>query len=234
MKEIKTKEKYHNEILEIWKKVGKISKLKKLYKRDAFLQDTLYKNSILFLGISASTRKGYADTCEKVNHVQYETEIGRIKYPYYKPMRDLSSETGFGSNWSNIDITLFRAKDQKELELFFNSSSDIMQDQLDLATRMIIDVKPEIIIVSNAFVGKVLHNNEDVQLRVKSGFCLDYDEKVIDKYGTPLISSPKALKGIPVFFTSMLSGQRALDIGSRNRLIWHIKYVQNKKTNPKN
>jgi hypothetical protein len=28
-----------------------------------------------------------------------------------------------------------------------------------------------------------------------------------------------------VFFTSMLSGQRALDIGSRERLIWHLAKV---------
>jgi hypothetical protein len=33
------------------------------------------------------------------------------------------------------------------------------------------------------------------------------------------------LENIPIFFTSMLTGQRALDKGSYARLIWHIKYA---------
>ena len=32
-------------------------------------------------------------------------------------------------------------------------------------------------------------------------------------------------KEIPVFISSMLTGQRALDVESRIRLIWHIDYV---------
>ena len=32
-------------------------------------------------------------------------------------------------------------------------------------------------------------------------------------------------KSIPMFFSGMLSGQRALDIGSYERLIWHIKFA---------
>jgi len=35
-------------------------------------------------------------------------------------------------------------------------------------------------------------------------------------------------KNNPFFFTSMLTGQRALDNGSFKRLIWHINFVKNK------
>jgi len=36
------------------------------------------------------------------------------------------------------------------------------------------------------------------------------------------------LKNVPIFFTSMLTGQRALDNGSFERLIWHINFVLGK------
>lgn len=34
-------------------------------------------------------------------------------------------------------------------------------------------------------------------------------------------------KRIPVFYSGMLSGAHAVDNGSFDRLIWHIKYVLN-------
>lgn len=45
--------------------------------------------------------------------------------------------------------------------------------------------------------------------------------------GTHKIIRHKTLNGTPVFFTSMLSGQRALDNGSKERLIWHIGKILN-------
>ena len=43
--------------------------------------------------------------------------------------------------------------------------------------------------------------------------------------GTYVVNEPKELKGTKIFFTSMLSGQRALDLGTRERLVWHIAEV---------
>jgi hypothetical protein len=55
-------------------------------------------------------------------------------------------------------------------------------------------------------------------------------EKLIEKYGTPLISSRDGkLKRTPIFFTGRLSGQRALDLGSRKRLLWHVKKILGQK-----
>ena len=95
-----------------------------------------------------------------------------------------------------------------------------MQEQFDLAKDMIIAARPKMIIVSNAFVRDVLLG----ETNVKSIFCFNTDEKIIKKYGTPLIIEP--LKDVPVFFTSMLSGSGALDNGSFDRLVWHINYVR--------
>jgi hypothetical protein len=226
MEKINIVEKYHAKIVEVWKIREKISSLKEDYKW-AFSQDTLYKGGLLFLGVGASDGekkasdgKKKSDTCIKKDHVQYETQKGRDSYAYYKPMRKITEETGF-DNWSNIDITLFRETSQKKLEPFFRKFHVYMEEQVKLAIEMIKATEPKIIIVSNALVRDVL-NDIHGEYKIKSGLCFDKDEKL----GTPRISSPKKLEGIPVFFTSMLSGQRALDNGSFERLIWHIKFVK--------
>lgn len=40
-----------------------------------------------------------------------------------------------------------------------------------------------------------------------------------------LVVNNSFLEGTPVFFSSMLTGQRALDLGSLERLEWHIRFV---------
>jgi len=271
--EIKTEVKYEKEIRNIWEKLLKIKEVPELtenHKKCAFMQDTIYRNSLLFLGVGASnaiTKKGkdlskscdirpYNKNTPDEYEIHYEREGGekekgereggRKNYQYYKPMRKLAKKTGF-INWSNIDITLFRETSQKTFECFFKNSElkEIMQEQLDLATRMIKDIKPEIIIASNTLVRKIFKvkifekRDKGFKSDVKSEFAFDTSPEVLIKYGTPLISAPKSatgeeLKKTPIFFTSMLSGQRALDLGSFERLSWHINYVRGlpKKKNP--
>jgi hypothetical protein len=64
------------------------------------------------------------------------------------------------------------------------------------------------------------------------GYEFEFDEKL----GTDRIITKGDLFGIPIFFSSMLSGQRALDTGSEKRLIWHIKRVNRilESENPQN
>jgi len=238
--EIKVYTKYHDEILKAWKMVEKEPAFKEIYKNKAFAQDKLYKNGILFLGVGASFDEKKKDTCTPKGEVEYETYKGRIGYDrpikkhpertefkkgynYYQRMIEIAKETGL--NWSNIDITLFRETKQEVIQPFFKNSKDIMQKQMDIAREMILDTKPQIIVASNTLVRDVLENKRDKSI-IESGFDFFYDSI---EYGTPIITSPKKLNGIPIFFTSMLSGQRALDNGSFKRLKWHIKFVLDKR-----
>jgi hypothetical protein len=236
---------YHEQICDIWKMVEaeknktpetpELAILKTIYDEDAFVQDFLYKKSLLFLGVGASSSKSKTGedkkkTVDKKGVVQYETDDGRNYYHYYDPMIKLAEQTGF-EHWSNIDITLFRETNQDVLIHFFKNDkkySGIMEKQLELAIDMIIKVEPEIIVVSNAFVRKVLRplgvflKDDDKVTDFDSGFRFEPDKN----YGTPIIIKPEKLKGKPVFFSSMLSGQRALDKGSFELLIWHINFVK--------
>ncbi|GHU90697.1 hypothetical protein FACS189476_10990 [Spirochaetia bacterium] len=37
----------------------------------------------------------------------------------------------------------------------------------------------------------------------------------------------KEFNNIPIFFSGMFTGGHALDVGSRERLLWHIEFVKN-------
>lgn len=51
--------------------------------------------------------------------------------------------------------------------------------------------------------------------------ALDYDE------GLGVAMYKIGEKRVPVFYSGMLSGAHAVDNGSFDRLVWHIKYVLN-------
>ena len=65
--------------------------------------------------------------------------------------------------------------------------------------------------------------NQEQTQGVWMGFDFVFDEKL----GTHKIVNNSDLDNTPVFFTSMLTGQRALDKGSFERLNWHINFVLN-------
>jgi len=238
MKEIDVINDYHSKIVEAWTMIENEPEFKEICDLEAFAQNYIYKNGLLFLGIGASNGKKKnkndtlkEDTCDKQHKpVQYETYKGRIGengndgYDYYKPMIQLADKTDFGKNWSNIDITLFRETSQKKLVPFFKKFPEIMKKQLELATEMIIAADPKIIIVSNALVRDVLKNDPKKSKIASSGFVFHFDDDI----GTDIIDTPEELERTPVFFTSMLSGAGTLDKGSFARLKWHIKYVQKK------
>jgi hypothetical protein len=91
-----------------------------------------------------------------------------------------------------------------------------------VARQRILHIKPKVIVISNAlvrmFTGKERGGVPGDEYGVWMDFCFEFDHTI----GTDIIVEPEELKGTHVFFTSMLSGQRALDNGSRERLTWHI------------
>jgi hypothetical protein len=76
--------------------------------------------------------------------------------------------------------------------------------------RQFIDLQ---IIVSKKIIEKI----EPIAIVVANAFCRDlfpFKHEFCENLGTNKITENNVLKGTPVFFTSMLSGQRALDNGS--------------------
>ena len=99
-------------------------------------------------------------------------------------------------------------KDEKDLEKKF------LMEQLAITKEIIVKATPSIIVVNNAYTSR----------KIKQGiFHCEFDNEI----GTYRLNED-GLNDIPIFFISMLTGQSALDKGSYERLIWHIKFVKEK------
>jgi hypothetical protein len=82
-------------------------------------------------------------------------------------------------------------------------------DQLAIFKDALIAVKPKCVVVSNAFGSEIVRKyfKENIQWDEEKGFHWFKSGDI----------------KVPIFFTSMLSGQRSLDRWSYERLVWHIK-----------
>ena len=181
------------------------------------VQDCITKDALLFIGINPSV---VGDDTEE--RTFYSNSHGEI-HPYFKKFKEIHQETGIP--WAHLDLLYKRETNQKTIaELCENKYNRIGYDfakaQYLISKEIIELAHPRIIIVNNTYARKWLTDgnfNQD---------CFNY--KFDDVIGTYRIQDHPILNNTPVFFTSMLTGQRALDLGSYERLKWHIKFVLNK------
>jgi hypothetical protein len=172
------------------------------------------------LGINPSFRVRH-DQPSGFNSLLFEEEISNIpevdRYVYFKVFSQVCKDFP----WTHYDIFPFREKNQNILtSLLFNQDFTEFREQFLSLSKEIIEMsKPKIIVVSNAFLRNLFHTDKLDEERGTSNLFLT---TFSDSIGTHVISSG-SLKDTPIFFTSMLSGQRALDVGSRERLQWHIR-----------
>lgn len=211
MSVLNIEETYKKEIESIWQdtKYGSIPFIERGY---AVQRDIPY-GSILFIGINPSFSEKKTKVQESFfysNHQQEEV------HQYFRKFQDIAEKTKI--EWSHLDLLYIRQTDQKIVKSIFNNNigNEFLQKQLVISKSIIEKSKPKIIVVSNAyardlFIGQCLINTR-------------FDESI----GTHKIVNNFDLEGTPVFFTSMLTGQRALDNGSYDRLVWHINYILDK------
>jgi hypothetical protein len=199
--------------------------LRALLDRGAYIQEEIRRDGLLFIGIGASWGEDKPGTCVRDGVVQYETEAGWCKYPYYTPLTEMAEAHGLP--FAHIDLTLFRETRQAALTGLLASFPGIFRAHYDLAFELIQEARPRIIVVNNAFVSRFIRNDE------KGFFPSRFDTAFDAALGTCRIREPQALKDTPVFFSGMITGPRALDRGTKRRLCWHIGYVLEKNKFPK-
>ena len=181
-----------------------------LINRGYAMQDEIIKNSILFIGINPSFSGKHL---KNESHFYNNDQEGNI-YSYFKKFQDISKKTE--SPWSHLDLLYLRETNQKNIERINHDQNGkiFFKKQLELSKKIIEKTKPKIIVVSNSFARKLI--------------CLDFQIEFDENLGTNKIINNCALENTPIFFTSMLTGQRALDLGSYERLIWHLKFILKK------
>lgn len=195
--------------------------------RGLLYSSELSKGKILFLGINPSFRENH-DKVIGFNRILFEKEIIKVndneRYKYFK----IFSQVAKDNPWTHFDIFPFREKNQNILTTFIKNKKfeQMIESFVQIASQIIEESNPSLIVVTNAYLSRTFFHN--ISDNTNSENIILFNTEFSDKLGTHLIQDGK-LKNTPIFFTSMLSGQRALDIGSRERLEWHIAKLYEKK-----
>lgn len=211
----------NRKIIEFWKSQDVSKRVPLIY------SDELVQNALLFIGMNPSfSVKGYKSilrgtpyahiqdleeyflfknyTEDKLKAFSDIYKISKDTYQYFNKFRELSRD--LKCEWEHIDLLYMRDTNQKIVEKLFVKNEPFINYQIDLTIHLIKKLTPKIIIIENAFVSKIL----------KSKLELVWHEEI----GTYLFNN-----NIPVFLSGMLTGGRALDLGSLERLKWHLSFV---------
>jgi hypothetical protein len=196
-------------------------------------------NGIIFIGINPSLSENDRLKLEQINdkkiHFYPQPDENETKLPpYFKKFIKIHEEVGLP--WGHIDLLYIRETQQSKI-------NDMIKDEKNIhfifeqtrVTRNVIDeiikeANPKVFVVNNTLARGLLG-----RYKTKDGIFpnnipegqkhwIDYLFEWNDEYGTFFLKGTD----IPFFFSSMFTGQRALDNGSFERLIWHIKYVLKK------
>lgn len=197
------------------------------------------ENGIIFIGINPSLGEDDRLKLEQVEDKKIEfypssaDEIEKPR-PYFKKFIKVHEEVGLP--WGHIDLLYIRETQQSKINDMIKDENSIhfIYEQTRV-TRNVIDeiiekANPKVFVVNNTLARGLLG-----RYKTKDGIFpnnipedqphwIDYTFEWRDEYGTFFLEGTD----IPFFFSSMFTGQRALDNGSFERLMWHIKYVLKK------
>ena len=147
-------------------------------------------------------------------------QIERIaldQYSYYAPFRALAE--GLSTKWNHADVFLLRETSQKALlpqmlrggvgKAAVSNLNSFGKAQLDLCVRLLGRLAPELLVVANADASRLL----------AEALAARFDEDL----GHHVVRIGE--REVPAFFSSMWTGQRALDTFSKARLLWQIRCV---------
>lgn len=136
-------------------------------------------------------------------------KIAKAKHPYFKPLKDIADSLEV--EWEHVDLFFYRETGQNRVKKLVWEDDDVLTEfgraQVELARQLMAQVDPKVIVVVNALASRILERELQATFDEDKG------------YHTLCLKTNR----IPAFFGSMLSGQRALDTYSRQRLQWHIK-----------
>jgi hypothetical protein len=137
-------------------------------------------------------------------------ERAKQNYPYFRSYQRIAA--ALSVDWDHLDLFFWRETSQRQFRerILVNGSvaelTAFGRTQLEISVRMIESARPVAIIIANALASDIYLANRNPKFSPERG-CYE------DMLGG---------RRIPIFLSSMLSGQRALDKHSLKRLRWHI------------
>lgn len=185
---------------------------------------------ILFIGINPS----YTEKEEKgkKDRSHYGRDTARA---YFKPFGDIHNQLSSNlsreqyTNWTHLDFFVHRETNQNEIKKLMREpvGRGFIMENLDIIKKRLIHISPKVIIISNAlareFSGK---NRKPDRKGIEQGIWMGFEFGEMDEeFGSFKVKNIPELAHTHFLFSSMLSGRRALDVGSRERLVWQVKRI---------
>ena len=166
---------------------------------------------VLFIGLNPSFREKQAKKEEYYKSFDATNNNDR----YFKRFPLLVENK---NDWTFRDLLYIRETRQRNIENFYKREPDFIKQQLEISKEIIKKINPEIIVVCDTFARNLLKSN-----------MMNFEFEFDDTIGTYRIINNPDFKDTIVFFSGMLTGQRALDNGSFERLKWHLNKVKSLK-----
>ncbi len=151
---------------------------------------------------------------------------GDPQHRYFRKFIDISKQVDL--SWGHMDLLYVRETKQKKVEkiLKLPNGVDFIYKQL-MVSKEVLDTllnqsNPIIFVVNNSLARTFLGKDKKIDNSGKEvNVWMGYDFEWSEEFGTYFLGRH------PFFFTSMLTGQRALDLGSYERLVWHVNLLKN-------
>lgn len=228
--QIHLKQDYQDRVLGIWSKYNHINALNvpsARYRKSPLLPESVLSDALLFIGINPSFTNGSTIHEDNLKIEFYPiVENSAQTLPYFDKFDKISKYCN-NIRWTHLDLFFLRETNQKIIEELSYKNVDFLQEQLVITYEIINRASPRLIVVSNSlaseFFGKLKQKHKSHFKKIWMGFNLDFEKDFDNEIGTYRIKIGN--KNTPIIFSSMLSGQRALDIGSFERLMWQIKRI---------
>jgi len=232
---------YRDRILEVWKQFeGKdfLCNSDYEYRRFPIAPKEIQKKTVLFIGINPSFGKGTVIS-EKNKPIEFYSKLPDTEkdIPYFEKLKEIADYCQ--TDWSHLDLFFLRETNQKFIEQLSYTEIEFLNAQLKISFEIIEKAEPKLILVSNAFAseffGKMKSKHSDFsQIWQSHDFFFENNNLWNKKSTFDLNIGTYRIKlreqSIPIIFSGMLSGQRALDLGSFERLKWQIKMIINGKS----
>ena len=144
---------------------------------------------------------------------------------YYREMAELAEKClCLKDGFSELDLFGIVQSNQSVVKKDFLENPNYYKEMFALFLKYLKLIQPKVVIVANAFVCRILCRDKALKLdqgEFDNFYAPEYSLTANEQFGG-YIFSMKDFK-TQMYFTSMLSGQRALDNGSKENLIWMIK-----------
>ena len=182
---------------------------------------------VLFVGINPS----YNGIKSEAKHY---TKQQSLNHHYFKSFvnieKSLINDYSRSISWSHIDLLVFRETKQsfiKDRLLKHDDGVEFIWQQLQVSKSYLEWLNPKVLVIANSLARTLFGADKKVVKGKVKDEWLGYDFIFDKTSGTRKIANNPGFEPY-VFFTSMLSGQRALDNGSKERLVWHIDRILKK------